>query len=40
MDHRLACGSVMKDWLLSFLAAASIIALTVWTTRIVLLYWM
>ena len=27
----------MKDWLIAFIAAASIVALTVWTARAVLL---
>ena len=27
----------MKDWLIAFIAAASIVALTIWTTRVVLL---
>ena len=27
----------MYDWLIAFIAAASIVALTIWTTRVVLL---
>ena len=27
----------MMDWLIAFIAAASIVALTIWTTRVVLL---
>lgn len=27
----------MQDWLIAFVAAASIVALTIWTTRVVLL---
>jgi hypothetical protein len=29
----------MKDWLVALLAAASLVALTVWTVRAVLLIW-
>lgn len=27
----------MKDWFVAFIAAASLVALTIWTTRVVLL---
>ena len=27
----------MKDWCVAFIAAASLVALTIWTTRVVLL---
>jgi hypothetical protein len=27
----------MKDWLIAFIAAASIVALTIWTARVVIL---
>lgn len=30
----------MKDWLLAFTAAASLVFLTVWTAYAVLQYWM
>lgn len=29
----------MKDWLIAFVAAASLVALTIWTARAVLLMW-
>jgi hypothetical protein len=29
----------MQDWLVAFIAAASIVALTIWTARVVILMW-
>jgi hypothetical protein len=29
----------MKDWIVAFIAAASLVALTVWTVRVVILMW-
>ena len=29
----------MKDWLVAFVAAVSLIGLTIWTARVVMLMW-
>jgi hypothetical protein len=29
----------MQDWLVAFIAAASIVVLTIWTARVVILMW-